>query len=246
MPTYPKNDRLMLTACCLINALACSWLAPPARGQSQGIFDLTSSRFGDTELKIDYASDFAFQESIGPGSDSYQATGYNFGLDVPVLADERSELKLLGRIEHRDIETRVRFPDTWEAFPDSLWDVQMGVSYRHKLTNDWIVGGRLLVGSPSDRPFASGDEVKVNFTGSLAIPAAHENDAWVFMLNYMNVRSFAPNVPLPGVGYQFDRGPTLRGIVGVPATVVTWEPIERLNLHARYFVLRQNPRSGGL
>jgi hypothetical protein len=69
---------------------------------------------------------------------------------------------------------------------------------RWKLDNGWIVGGDLVVGSASDRPFASIDEISFQADALLRVPW-RESFAWIFLLNYSNIREFAPHFPLPGV-----------------------------------------------
>src|SRR5207249_11797313 len=56
-------------------------------------------------------------------------------------------------------DTRARFPEAGGRFPSELWDASASVSYRHKFDNGWTGGVALTVGSASDEPFNSVDEM---------------------------------------------------------------------------------------
>jgi hypothetical protein len=124
-----------------------------------------------------------------------------------------------------------------DQLPGELWDVSLGAGYRHKFDNDWVAGAQFAFGSASDRPFASGEEITVTANGFLRIPAG-ETDGWVFLLNYSNNREFLPNVPIPGIAYDWDPGETVRALLGIPLTSVRWEPLDRLTLEGFYFIPR--------
>ena len=44
------------------------------------------------------------------------------------------------RIRDQEFDTRAILPDTGEPFPDELWNVRFGTSYRHRFESGWIAG----------------------------------------------------------------------------------------------------------
>ena len=93
-------------------------------------------------------------------------------------------------------------PDTGERFPGELWDVRVGASYRHKFENDWIGAANLTIGSLSDKPFASEDEMILRAIGFLRVPHRDRN-AWLFSLIYASDQEFLGGVPFVPVGNGF-------------------------------------------
>lgn len=199
--------------------------------------------FGRQTLSTSYEPSIAFRQRAGR-DDELGWFGHDLRLSVPLHQDESNEWLLRAQVAVLDFYGDARLPDPrwwWRsrrvAFPDQLWNVQLGTSYRRKLANDWIVGGTFTVGSPSDEPFASGDDIAVSFNGALRVPAG-ESGAWLFSLNWSNVRDFAQYVPLPGVGYAFGAGPMLDGVVGFPFSRVDYRPVDWLVLRGSYFFPR--------
>ena len=137
-----------------------------------------------------------------------------------------------------DLDTDAILPDTWGAFPDHLWDVRVGGTYRRALTNGWIAGGHVSIGSPSDRPFAGADEVLVTATGLARIPHG-ERGAWLLMLHYANARDWLPHVPLPGVAYEYRANADLLATLGVPFSSIRYSPIPALTFEGSYVLPRR-------
>ena len=59
-------------------------------------------------------------------------------------------------------------PGTMQLFPQELWNVSLGTSYRHLFDNGWTAGGGVSVGSASDRPFDAIRDMTVGVNGFLA------------------------------------------------------------------------------
>ena len=53
---------------------------------------------------------------------------------------------------------------------DNLYNTSVGVIYRQSIREDWRVGGQLNIGSASDKPFNSMDEMYMRGIGFLQIP----------------------------------------------------------------------------
>lgn len=224
-----------LLRCALVLGLvACA--AAPATAQS-ALRKMLKEEFGDLKPEAAYTTTGAFKTDVRRQSTRMAKIDHQFDFSLPLAQDERQELSLGGTVGATDLDTRARLPDTGERMSDELWDLGLWTAYRRKLDNGWIAGGSLALGSPSDKPFASGDEVEVSANGFVRIPQG-ESDAWVLMLNWSNNRDFARNIPLPGVAYELNRGRDLQALLGVPFSSVRWRADERLTLTASYMIPR--------
>jgi hypothetical protein len=121
------------------------------------------------------------------------------------------------------------------AVPIQLTDIDLSVTYKHKLEdgNDWalLVNG----GSDSDIPFNSIFEVDWGVTGTyhLKVDQLH---SWIFFLNFSPTRSFLPGVPLPGAGYLIINPENHTQIfIGIPF-FIAWQPDSKWNLSLSYFI----------
>ncbi|MFN0136130.1 MAG: hypothetical protein ACKVS9_08450 [Phycisphaerae bacterium] len=196
-------------------------------------------RFGQQKLQLSYEPGITFRQRAGENGrlGSFQ---HDLRLSAPLYQDDRHEWLLLSRVKLLDFSGSARIPDgRWYnrrrtvAFPDHLWDVELGTSYRHRFDGGVIAGIELTIGSPSDKPFDSSDEVSLGITGTLRVPAG-DDDAWLFFVNFDTARDFAPYVPLPGVGYEFSREKRLSGIVGFPFSRAQYRALDWLVLRGEY------------
>ena len=219
----------------VITMTVLSVMTPVAWTQEQAAW--LSPELGNAKLATSYSFTTFFNEPVARQGTKMGMMQHSFRLSFPLTQDEQREWTMQTRFGVMDIDTDSRLPDTRERFPGELWDVRVGTTYRQRLANGWIGGGNLTIGSPSDRPFASGDEILVNATGFLIVPES-QRSSWMFFLNYANNRDFLRNIPLPGVVYDYRPDERLRMLAGVPASMVRWTPTERLALEASYFIPR--------
>jgi hypothetical protein len=159
-------------------------------------------------------------------------------LTGPLAQRATDELTAFTRARHQDVDTRARFPDTGGRFPDELWDVRFGLAYRHRFENAWIAGLSLTLGSASDEPFASADELTVRVAALLRVPS-RERHAWLVSLFYANDQEVLGGVPVPGLAYYYHPSDRFTAVVGVPFTSVEYRPVPEATLEASYFPLRR-------
>ena len=200
-----------------------SWLSPEF-GKAMGRADYRYTLFPDRGVE-NQPTDLGYQQ-------------HNVTLVAPLYQDSRNEWTLNTRGRFQDFDTRAVFAGSGQPFPDELWDVRIGAAYRHKFDNDWIGGGSLTLGSASDRPFHSEDELIVQAIGFLRVPH-RERNAWFFSLIYTNDQEFLSGVPIPGIAYQWVPSETFNAVIGVPFSAVEWKPIEDVTLEASYFPVRR-------
>jgi hypothetical protein len=92
------------------------------------------------------------------------------------------------------------------------------------------VGGGLNLGSASDRPFASIDEMFVAAMAFLRIPSGERN-AWMLSVMYSPTNEL--RFPIPGVAYQYAPSDDFHLNIGLPFSIMC-RPTERLTLEASY------------
>jgi hypothetical protein len=125
-------------------------------------------------------------------------------------------------------------PDTRQPFPEDLWNIRFGTTYRHLFDNGWIAGGTVTVGSASDKPFHSINEMTAGVNAFWVLPQGGHN-AWLFTLTYSPTSELA--FPLPGVAYIWQPSDRFRMNIGLPFQV-WYRPTDELTLDFSYMLLR--------
>jgi hypothetical protein len=198
------------------------WLNPEF-GKAMGRADYRFTLFPDAAVEKQ-STDFGYEQQ-------------NITLAVPLYQDLRNEWSLTARGRYQDFSTHAVFPLSGRAFPEELWDIRAGTTFRHKFDNDWIGGVSLTIGSASDKPFDSEDELLVQAIAFLRVPH-RERNAWFFTLIYTNDQEFLSGIPIPGIAYQWVPSDTFNAVIGVPFSAVEWKPIEPLTFESSYFPVR--------
>ncbi len=188
--------------------------------------------------RADYRFTYYPEERVKGQQTDFQLMDHSFSLSVPVFQDSRNEWSLSANARFQDIDTRAILPDTGEPFPSELWIVKVGASYRHQFENRWTGGVSLTVGSASDEPFASKDELTLRALGMLRVPHGDRN-AWLFSLIYANDQEFLGGVPIPGIAYVYTPSDRFTAVIGIPFTSIEVRPLDALTLEAQYFPIRR-------
>lgn len=110
------------------------------------------------------------------------------------------------------------------SVPIDLWKAELGGSYSHKIDDDKFVGGRVSLGSASDRPFA---DLGVTTIGASAYYswASSENSRWMLTLFFSNNNPIVNYIPIPGFVYLYQTK-TFIGMFGFPFSSIIWMPTE--------------------
>ena len=224
---------LALTAAVVVTASA------PARAHAQAeMAQWLSPEFGKAMGRADYRLTLFPDRGVENQPTDFGYDQHNVTLVTPLFQDLRNEWTLTARGRFQDFDTRAVFAGSGTRYPDELWDVRIGAAYRHKFDNDWIGGGSLTIGSASDKPFDSGDEIIAQLIGFLRVPH-RERNAWFFTLIYSNDQEFLSGIPVPGVAYQWVPSETFNAVIGVPFSSIEWKPVEALTFEAQYFPVRR-------
>jgi hypothetical protein len=153
----------------------------------------------------------------------------------PVWQDCANEWLATVHVRGEIFHTGAILPDTRQPFPSDLWNIRVGSSYRHLFDNGWIAGGSLNVGSASDKPFHSIDEMTLGASGFLRIPQG-EHNAWLFTLSYSPTSEL--NIPIPGVAYFYAPSEWFQATIGIPFAMVNYRPTEDLSFQVSYMLVR--------
>lgn len=192
---------------------------------------------GDLKIGLSYEGILYPDRAVSGQNTDMGLSQHRVRFFTPLIQQkDRFEWAASAGVKALSIDTGAVLPDTGQAFPDELWDVDFGTAARWKLENGWIIGGDVRLGSASDRPFGSIRETSVNATAQLRVPW-RDSFAWIFLLNYSNLREVLPNVPLPAVALAYEPGPHLQLQVGLPFSV-RWAPTDALEFSASYLLLR--------
>ncbi|MBI1387918.1 MAG: hypothetical protein GC154_05675 [bacterium] len=203
----------------------------------QELFFWMNPNLDEFRLHTEYDGQWYGGNEVDNAGDNLDMMKHRLQLAAPLFKNDDHFFALSSSLEYWDVDTRVKFPDSGGDFPSDLYDLKFAANYFHYFDNGWTAGGVLSVGSASDKPFNSGDEVEVQFNGFLRIPHVDDN-YWVFVLNYSNNREFLNNVPIPGFGYWYQPSDRLFILAGIPFLALKAEPIDNVIVRASYIPLR--------
>ncbi len=150
------------------------------------------------------------------------------------IDDDGNKLMLTASVRNSLFFTDAILPDTHTPFPNELWSVSVGTNYLHTFDNGWKTGLGLSVGSASDQPFHSINEMTFGVNAFLQIPSWNERDSWRFSLMYSPTGNV--DFPIPGVAYLWNPSDDLHLSIGLPLAIM-WRPAENLTLTASYVPL---------
>jgi len=210
--------------------------APPVDGPMLSPFagaPWASPTVGHVPYAASYHGTWLPDESVSGQNAHLGMLRNDLSVKFPLWQTDHDEVS--GNIHVQDIwiNTNAILPSTGQAFPDQLWDVRVGASYRHLFENGWIAGGSLNVGSASNEPFHSINEMTAGFSAFLRVPQG-EHNAWLFSLSYSPTGEL--NFPVPGVAFVWVPNDQLRMNLGLPFMIL-YRPTDDITLEASYMLL---------
>jgi hypothetical protein len=157
-----------------------------------------------------------------------------FSIGAPVWRGETDMVMANLSVRNTLFSTDAILPDSLRPFPGQLWRVNFGLTYLHQFDNGWSGGLMTGIGSASDKPFHSIDEITANLGAFLRVPARNGRDSWQFMLLYMY--GGPVDFPIPMISYAWNPSDQLRINIGLPFSVA-WQPNEDWTLNLSYMPL---------
>jgi len=158
--------------------------------------------------------------SPGANSSSFTDNRVNITAPVHTTGTDAVSLSLLGSAVHIGNPLTL---DSGRQVPADLYRLEAGVSYVSKLPENRNWGVRGSVGSASDKPFASLDDVTFSLGANYGFPASG-NGFWRLSVVVSNNSLIGNYIPIPGVGYLY-KTDTFSGIFGFPVTSLQWTPL---------------------
>jgi hypothetical protein len=155
-------------------------------------------------------------------------------VSVPLYHDGCDTWAVSLRGRNETFSTQAFLTHSERRFPEDLWAVNFATTYAHEFDKGLFAGGTVSVGSPSDQPFHSIDEITVGVNAFLRIPSGERN-AWLFTLSYSPTAEV--NFPIPMVAYIYNPSDHLRINIGLPFQVM-YRPTDELTLNFSYMLLR--------
>jgi hypothetical protein len=156
------------------------------------------------------------------------------GISTPVWRGGPDALMINVHARNVLYNTDAVLPDSGRDFPNSLWNLGLGMTYTHQFQNGWTAGGMVNVGSASDRPFNTWNEVNVGVGGFLRIPVGERN---AFMVGAMYSPLGELPFPIPMVAFLWRPTEDFSMNIGLPFSI-RWRPIEDLLFDFSYVPIR--------
>jgi len=198
-----------------------------------GFSPFMSPTLGQMPVRADYRATW-FPDEMVPGQSTH--LGYvqqDLSASCPLWQDCVNEWSVSANVRSELFHTLAILPDTQQPFPQDLWSIRFGTTYRHEFANDWIAGGSVSVGSASDRPFNGLEEMTIGLNGFVRIPQG-ENNAWLFTLSYSTTSELP--IPIPGVAFVWQPSDSFRANIGLPFQLM-WRPSDDWTLDLSYMLL---------
>lgn len=192
---------------------------------------------GEQKPEADYRAQFYPDQPVRGQPTDIGWLEHRLTFSTPLWQDASNELSILGYARFQDLDHHAVLPDIGEPLPDELWNVRFGPAYRHRFDNRWVGGALLQVGSASDKPFDSRDELTVLATTFLRIPH-RERNAWLVSLNYTNFGEYLGHAPFPGLAYIYSPSEQFTAVIGIPFSSIQARPFERLTINIHYVPVR--------
>jgi len=173
---------------------------------------------------------------------STEAEGNDFDLNV---------FELEGRFRERRerLIPRIGWDLTWYAMnsdipvlDQDLTDASVAIGLELGQYYDWRAGLTVGLGYGGNAPFGEGDAWYGKATLVLGKKLDRRTDV-ALVVDYDGNRSYAPDIPIPGIAYRHEFDPRLSYVVGVPLSSVTWRPDKPVTIEVTWqFVDRFDAR----
>jgi hypothetical protein len=213
---------------------------PPLTFQTPGTFSagpvlaLFGKELGHMPVIATYKAAWFPDEEVRGQNTNLGYQQHDLSLAFPLYQDTCNEWSANAKVRSEFFHTGAVLPDSGQPFPNELWNIHFGTTYRHRFENDWIAGIGAFIGSASDKPFHSIDEMTLGFNGFVRIPSGERN-AWLLSLNYSPTNELS--FPIPGVAYVWNPSDQFMAHIGLPFMVV-WRPTDDWTLNFSYMLIR--------
>lgn len=209
------------------------WSAGSLLSERGAFSSFSGPDVGHLPVRADYRATWFPDEPVKGQPTQLGFVRQDFSLTCPIWQCAPDEWSASIHVRNELFQTDALFPTTGQPFPDTLWNVHLGTTYRHLFDNGWVAGGTVSVGSASDKPFDTINEMTAGLNGFLRIPQG-EHNAWLFTLSYSS-NSELP-IPIPGVAFIWQPSDQLRMNIGLPFQIM-YRPFDDLTFDLSYMLL---------
>jgi hypothetical protein len=158
----------------------------------------------------------------------------SLNLGGPIYRDERRTVVATFGMRNYQFSTDYVLPETGRNFPGQLWSLTFGLNYSHQFDDGRGLTVVTGIGSASDRPFESADELTGNLGVFYRTPTRNGRNQWQFGGIYLYGGS--ARFPFPALSYGWRPNDGLSIDIGLPFSIV-WRPDDRLTVSASYLPL---------
>jgi hypothetical protein len=156
--------------------------------------------------------------------------GQDFSFAAPVWTDKPNIVMISGGVKNRLIKTDAVMSDSRQPYPENLWDTRLGVMYLRPLDGGRMVCVGVNVGSASDRPFGSIEEMNASVMAMYRRPSGERN-AWTFGVMYSPTSEL--QFPIPMVSFNWKPSDQFQANLGLPFSFC-YRPDDRWTFEASY------------
>ena len=136
--------------------------APPTIAGPEAVFsdsggrgDMFGGMWGPPADRLSYSAAWLPDEDVIRQGTHFGEVSQGFSLSAPLWHNEVNVWSASVGVRSQIISTDAILPDTHQPFPDALWNIHFGTSFRHQFVNGWSEISSIALGSASDKPFAS-------------------------------------------------------------------------------------------
>jgi len=207
-----------------------------AQGPMGGMGAMGPPGVGGKGSRDPFSVEFRFMPSQGVRGQNASLSLNQQQITGAVPLGKWGDTLFLGRasILHMGLDTEAVLP-RGAAFPNDLWNVNLGVSTIHKFEGGSTFIGSLNFGSASDKPFDGVDELNVNVMALLNVPWG-DRDSWMLGVIYSPLGQVP--FPIPIVSYRWVPNDEWSVNLGLPLAV-SYRPCEEWSFDASYMILTQ-------
>jgi hypothetical protein len=189
--------------------------------------------FRPSVLRGDYRVTWFPDEPVHGQNTDFGLVREDLSAVVPIWHDECNDFAATFHVRNEMIHTEAILPNTLQPFPQELWDVRLGTSYRHRFDNGWIAGASVSLGAAGDQPFESTRTLAGSVNAFLTIPQGERN-YWLFNLAYSSSSDL--RIPIPGVAFVWQPTDNFRAHLGLPFQLM-YRPVDDLQFDVSYMLL---------
>lgn len=160
-------------------------------------------------------------------SDSIQIKKIQGRIFLPIANEDVHRWNIAFEASHYNLnQTNKRLES---PIPSKLTKIENDIFYSHNDYSGEAYGAALQIGSSSDEPFSEWGVTSLQVTGFYYMEQSPKS-SWLLLLNYSNLRSFLPHIPLPGVAYAYSQGKQFSLFAGIPFVGLNWHFLDRFQL----------------